>query len=49
MSDQAIDPTGNGSDQAVDRTRLRIRRPAFSGVANETLGGSEPGGSRSGM
>ena len=31
------------SDQAIDRTRLPIRRPLFSGVANETLGGSEPG------
>ena len=29
--------------QAIDRTKLPIRRPPFSGVANETLGGSEPG------
>ena len=43
MSDQTIDPTGNGSDPALDRTKLPIRRAAFSGVANETLGGSEPG------
>ena len=26
----------------VDRTTLPIGRPAFSGVANKTLGGSEP-------
>jgi hypothetical protein len=31
------------SDETIDRTRLPIRRPAFSGVANQTLGGSEPG------
>src|SRR5436190_1571084 len=31
------------SDETIDRTRLPIRRPAFSGVANETLGGSKPG------
>ncbi len=31
------------SDRAIDRTRLPIRRPPFSGVANQTLGGSEPG------
>ena len=31
------------SEQAIDRTRLPIQRPPFSGVANETLGGSEPG------
>ncbi len=29
------------SDQ-VDRTVLPIRRPPFRGVANKTLGGSEP-------
>src|SRR5213083_2450881 len=43
MSDQTIDPTGNGSAPAIDRTKLPIRRAAFSGVANETLAGSEPG------
>src|SRR5947199_9824986 len=43
MSDQTIDPTGNGSDPSIDRTRLPIRRPAFSGVANQTLDGSKPG------
>ncbi len=32
------------SDQAIDRTKLPIRRPAFSGVANKTLGGSQPSG-----
>ena len=26
----------------VDRTVLPIRRPPFSGVANQTLGGSQP-------
>ena len=31
------------SEQAIDRTKLPIRRPPFTGVANETLGGSEPG------
>ena len=30
------------SDAAVDRTRLPIQRPPFSGVANQTLGGSQP-------
>jgi arylsulfatase A-like enzyme len=30
------------SDQMIDRSRLPIRRPPFSGVANQTLGGSEP-------
>jgi hypothetical protein len=29
------------SDQ-IDRTVLPIRRPPFRGVANKTLGGSEP-------
>src|SRR5881227_1797191 len=43
MSDQTIDPTGNGSAPAIDRTKLPIRRAAFSGVANQTLGGSQPG------
>ena len=31
------------SDEAIDRTKLPIRRAPFSGVANETLAGSEPG------
>lgn len=31
------------SDEKIDRTILPIRRPAFSGVANQTLGGSQPG------
>jgi arylsulfatase A-like enzyme len=31
------------SDEKIDRTTLPIRRPPFSGVANQTLGGSEPG------
>lgn len=31
------------SDETIDRTRLPIWRAAFSGVANQTLGGSEPG------
>src|SRR5437764_4045399 len=31
------------SDQTIDRSKLPIRRPAFSGVADETLGGSQPG------
>ena len=31
------------SDETIDRTKLPIRRPPFSGVANQTLGGSEPG------
>ena len=31
------------SDPSIDRTRLPIRRQPFSGVANETLGGSAPG------
>src|SRR5436309_8769093 len=43
MSDLTIDPTGNASDPATDRTKLPIRRAPFSGVANETLGGSAPG------
>src|SRR5436305_868623 len=30
------------SDQTIDRSKLPIRRPAFSGVADETLGGSQP-------
>ncbi len=30
------------SDETIDRTRLPIRRPPFAGVANQTLGGSEP-------
>ena len=30
------------SDQTVDRTKLPIRRPPFQGVANQTLGGSQP-------
>jgi arylsulfatase A-like enzyme len=30
------------SDQTIDRTRLPIRRPQFSGVANQTLDGSQP-------
>ena len=28
--------------QGLDRTVLPIRRPAFNGVANQTLGGSVP-------
>src|SRR5438270_9813311 len=43
MSDQTIAPTGTGSAPAIDRTKLPIRRAPFSGVANETLGGSKPG------
>src|SRR5450755_638233 len=31
------------SDQTVDRTKLPIRRPPFTGTANKTLGGSQPG------
>jgi arylsulfatase A-like enzyme len=31
------------SDETIDRTKLPIRRPPFSGVANQTLGGSQPG------
>ena len=31
------------TEQSIDRTKLPIRRPAFTGVADETLGGSEPG------
>ena len=31
------------SDETIDRTRLPIRRPPFSGVAEQTLGGSQPG------
>jgi arylsulfatase A-like enzyme len=30
------------SDQTIDRTKLPIRRPPFQGVANQTLGGSQP-------
>jgi arylsulfatase A-like enzyme len=30
------------SDHTIDRTRLPIRRPQFSGVANQTLDGSQP-------
>src|SRR3954462_8133876 len=30
------------SDQNIDRTKLPIRRPPFRGVADQTLGGSEP-------
>ena len=30
------------SDETIDRTRLPIRRPPFGGMANQTLGGSEP-------
>src|SRR5436190_4021997 len=30
------------SDQTIDRSKLPIRRPAFSGVANQTLDGSHP-------
>jgi hypothetical protein len=30
------------SDETIDRTRLPIRCPPFGGVANQTLGGSEP-------
>jgi hypothetical protein len=30
------------TDQAIDRTKLPIRRPPFSGVANQTLDGSQP-------
>ncbi len=30
------------TDQSIDRTRLPIRRPPFSGVVNRTLDGSEP-------
>jgi hypothetical protein len=31
------------SDETIDRTKLPIRRPPFSGVAEQTLGGSQPG------
>ena len=31
------------SEQAIDRTRLPIRRPPFAGVTKKTLEGSEPG------
>jgi hypothetical protein len=30
------------TDQAIDRTKLPIRPPPFSGVANQTLDGSQP-------
>jgi hypothetical protein len=30
------------SDETIDRTSLPIQRPAFSGVAEQTLGGSQP-------
>ena len=30
------------SESAIDRTTLPIRRPAFQGVAEKTLGGSQP-------
>jgi arylsulfatase A-like enzyme len=30
------------SDHTIDRSKLPIRRPAFSGVANQTLDGSQP-------
>jgi arylsulfatase A-like enzyme len=30
------------SDETIDRTKLPIRRPAFSGIAEQTLGGSQP-------
>jgi Sulfatase len=30
------------SDETIDRTKLPIRRPPFSGVAEQTLGGSRP-------
>ncbi len=30
------------SDDTIDRTKLPIRRPPFTGVANQTLGGSQP-------
>jgi arylsulfatase len=30
------------SDQTIDRTSLPIRRPPFQGVADQTLGGSQP-------
>jgi arylsulfatase A-like enzyme len=30
------------SDHTIDRTKLPIRRPPFSGVANQTLDGSQP-------
>jgi arylsulfatase len=31
------------TDETIDRTTLPIRRPPFTGVANQTLGGSQPG------
>jgi hypothetical protein len=31
------------SEEAIDRTTLPIRRPPFTGVANQTLDGSQPG------
>ena len=30
------------SDQAIDRSKLPIRRPPFQGVVNRTLDGSQP-------
>jgi arylsulfatase A-like enzyme len=30
------------SDDTIDRTKLPIRRPPFTGVTNQTLGGSQP-------
>src|SRR5204863_1017621 len=30
------------SGQTIDRSKLPIRRPAFEGVADKTLGGSQP-------
>ncbi len=47
MSDQTIDPTGNGSDP-MDRTRLPSRRGPFSGIGNETVVGSRPSREQSG-
>jgi arylsulfatase A-like enzyme len=31
------------SDETIDRTKLPIRRSPFTGVTNQTLGGSQPG------
>jgi hypothetical protein len=30
------------TDQAIDRTKQPVRRPPFSGAANQTLDGSQP-------
>jgi hypothetical protein len=42
-TEQTIERERQVSDETIDRTKLPIRRPPFSGVANQTLGGSQPG------